>query len=465
MRYDSEYLHKSRSALADRGVVTFRLTVWRCKIKDVPHTDPTTSPVSEEQKRAALTAVLASESFARSEQLRAFLSLVCEMEIAGRTAELTEYLIGVKALGRPPDYSPLGDSSVRTRAYELRQRLARFYSVENPDAPVHIVVPKGSYAPDFQVWTAAPAPAPILPRVRAPRRFHLPAGSLVGFAVGVAVTSIAALLLTWRAEPGGPDPVLKQAWAPLLSRDAEIVISVGSPLHLQITPYPSVQEDRPIFSAPSDLYPLFTRFRELPKGAKLQMEPVQKAIPMGSVEGVAKVMTALQTLHARTRILPETTSPLSALRGKSAVLFGSTWYSRSVSALLEKTPWTIHWDGDAGEVALIGQGSRQGLKLLPRRGPRGEFQEVFGLVSVLQNESSAGGDRSIVVFSGLTSVGIYGAAAFFTSIRDLRVLAERFHKDGLTGWPKAFQVVVRCRASDDAQLLSYAYETHDVLMR
>jgi hypothetical protein len=430
----------------------------------VHHTD--TSPVSEEQKRAALAAILASESFARSEQLRAFLSLVCEMEIAGRTAELTEYLIGVKALGRPPDYSPLGDSSVRTRAYELRQRLARFYSVENPDAPVHIILPKGSYAPDFQVWTAAPAPAPILPPVRAPRRFRLPVSSLAGFAVGVAVTSIVAFLLAWRGESRGPDAVLRQAWAPLIAKDAEVVICVGSPLHLQVTPYVQpAQQDRPVFPAPPELYPLFARFRELPKEAKLQMEPVQKAIPMGSVEGVAKVLTALETLHARTRILPETTSPLSALRGKSAVVFGSPWYSRSASALLEKTPWTIHLDEGVQEMALIGQGPRQGLKFVPRRGPRGEFQEVFGLVSVLQNESSADGDRSIVVISGLTSAGIYGAAAFFTSIRDLQALAERFHKDGLPGWPRAFQVVVRCRASDDAQLLSYTYETHDVLTR
>ena len=241
---------------------------------------------------------------------------------------------------------------------------------------------------------------------------------------------------------------------------------MGAPLHLQVVPYvPRVQEDRPVFTAPPELYPFFTRFRELPKEAKLQMEPVQKAIPMGSVEGLAKVITALQALHERTRVLPETTSPLSALRGKSAVVFGSTWYSRSVSALLEKTPWTIRWDEEAREVALIGQGSRQGLKFLSRHGPRGEFQEVFGLVSFLQNESSADGDRSIVVISGLTSAGINGAAAFFTSSRDLRALSERFHKDGLPGWPRAFQVVVRCRASDDAQLLSYAYETHDVLMR
>jgi hypothetical protein len=432
----------------------------------VPHTDLTTTPVSEDEKRAALAAVLASESFARSEQLRAFLSFVCEMEIAGRAAELTEYLIGVKALGRPPDYSPLGDSSVRTRAYELRQRLTRFYSVENRDASVRIELPKGSYAPDFHVRTAAQPPALIPSPERAPHRFRLPAASLAGFVAGVALASIVAFLLAWRGEPRGADPALRQAWAPLVTKDAEIVICVAAPLHLQVTPYlTTMPEDRPSFPAPLDLYPLFSRYRELPKEAKLQMEPVQKAIPMGSVEGLAKVMTALQTLQARTRILPETTSPLSALRGKSAVVFGSTWYSRSTSTLLEKTPWTIRWDEETREVGLIGQGARKGLKFLPRHGPRGEYQEVFGLVSVLQNESSSDGDRSIVVFSGLTSAGTHGAAAFFTSSRDLRALAERFRKDGLPGWPKSFQVVVRCRASDDAQLLSSAYETHDVLVR
>ena len=430
----------------------------------MPHTDSATSSVSEDEKRAALAAVLASESFARSEQLRAFLSFVCEMEIAGRAAELTEYLMGVKALGRPADYSPLGDSSVRTRAYELRQRLARFYSVENPDTSVRIELPKGSYAPDFVVRSTVPNPVPIPLSVRAPRRFHLPAGSLAGFMAGVAVTTIVAFLLIARGEPGRTDPALKEAWAPLITKDAEVVICIGAPLHLQVTPHmSSIPEDRPVFPAPPDLYPLFTRYRELPKEAKLQMEPVQKAIPMGSVEAVAKVMTALQTLHVRTRILPETTSPLSALRGKSAVVFGSTWYSRAASTLLEKTPWTIHWDEETQEVGMIGQGARQGVKFIPRRGPRGEFQEVFGLVSVLQNESSADGDRSVVVFSGLTSAGICGAAAFFTSSRDLRALAERFRKDGLQRWPRAFQVVVRCRASNDAQLLSSAYETHDIL--
>ena len=86
-------------------------------------------------------------------------------------------------------------------------------------------------------------------------------------------------------------------------------------------------------------------------------------------------------------------------------------------------------------------------------------------MSVLPNHHSTDGDRTIVVFSGLTSVGTHGAAAFFTSGVDLKALADRFRGDGLKSWPRAFQVVVRCRSSEDSQLLSYAYETHDVLIK
>ena len=117
--------------------------------------DPKPATLSSEEKKAALEAALASEAFARSEQLRSFLRFVCEMEMSGRAGEVTEYLIGVQALGRPPDFSPLGDSSVRTRAYELRQRLQRYYTVENPQAKVRIELPKGTYTPSFSVMSPA----------------------------------------------------------------------------------------------------------------------------------------------------------------------------------------------------------------------------------------------------------------------------------------------------------------------
>src|SRR5215470_6096427 len=108
-----------------------------------------TESVTAEQKQAALDAVLRSNTFARSDQLKSFLRYVCEMEIAGHGHELTEYLIGVEALGRPSQYSPGDDSAVRNRAFALRKKLQEFYEREMPDAPIRIELHKGSYCPHF----------------------------------------------------------------------------------------------------------------------------------------------------------------------------------------------------------------------------------------------------------------------------------------------------------------------------
>src|SRR5215471_14303959 len=106
-------------------------------------------PVSESEKREALDAVLNSTTFARSAQLRAFLRHICEMELAGRTDQLNEYAIAVEVLGRRKDVDLTDDSSVRNRAYELRQRLEKYYSSEQPNAKLRIEIPRGGYVPAF----------------------------------------------------------------------------------------------------------------------------------------------------------------------------------------------------------------------------------------------------------------------------------------------------------------------------
>ena len=112
-------------------------------------------PIRDADKRAALEEVLKSATFFRASQVRNFLRYICEMEFAGRAATLHEYLIGVEALGRPTAYSTEDDSSVRRRAYALRQKLEQVYETELADAPIRIDVPKGSYVPRFLITAAA----------------------------------------------------------------------------------------------------------------------------------------------------------------------------------------------------------------------------------------------------------------------------------------------------------------------
>jgi hypothetical protein len=115
------------------------------------------APISSEEKRAAMARVLQSRALGRSEQLRAFLRYVCEAELEGRANEVNEYALGVFVLRRPAGYSPAEDSCVRSRAYELRNRLRTYYEVESPGDPIRIEIDKGGYIPRFERVIGTPA--------------------------------------------------------------------------------------------------------------------------------------------------------------------------------------------------------------------------------------------------------------------------------------------------------------------
>jgi len=65
------------------------------------------------------------------------------------TRSRAEFLIGVEAFGRPPDYSPSEDASVRRRAGDLREKLVEVYAKELTGSKVRIELPKGKFVPRF----------------------------------------------------------------------------------------------------------------------------------------------------------------------------------------------------------------------------------------------------------------------------------------------------------------------------
>jgi len=166
----------------------------------------TSATPTAEEKRAALQAVLQSSPFTRAGQLQSFLRFVCEMEIAGRSSELSEYLIGVEALGRPPGYSPSEDAAVRRRAIDLREKLDEVYATELAASRLRIDLPKGRYVPRFvrveaagseRAASAVPTGASPTPATRGYPLFVV----IAAFVAGVAVT-----VLTFRMLPAGPPP-------------------------------------------------------------------------------------------------------------------------------------------------------------------------------------------------------------------------------------------------------------------
>jgi serine/threonine-protein kinase len=105
--------------------------------------------VPAESIRSALEKVLVSSLFQNAGRSRALLKFIVEECAAGRVDRLKEYTIGAEALGRGDSFDPRTDPIVRAEASRLRDRLERYYATDGQYDPVAIVLPKGTYVPEF----------------------------------------------------------------------------------------------------------------------------------------------------------------------------------------------------------------------------------------------------------------------------------------------------------------------------
>jgi hypothetical protein len=450
------------------------------------------SCLSADQKRAALQEVLESEALARSDQLRSFLSYVGEMAISGRAREITEYQIAVEALGRPADFSPTDDSSVRSRAHELRRKLQRYYETENPRAPVRVVLPKGAYCPRFLLREEADRsslhehaegspPEPVATTlhgesgtaqaelvaaaapVRRPARLSRREIALVA---ALAVFVPCAAYLGYGLRRGDSrrqfDPVIVKAWGPLARPNADVLLCVATVLHLVVRPYMAVvAEGFPKYPAPPELYAFFRQHRPLPEGTELSMHPVDNSVQMGQLTSVVALANTLHDGGVRYQVLPERAARITVMRGRNVILVGEPQNSEAAALYLDKMPITVEYDPAVQDVVV--RDRRQPghpRAFVPKRGPDKRYTEVFGLITVTPTPEATGDQRSVII-SGLTSVGEQGAAEFFSSVKALSSLLERFRGEGRSGFPSGYQVVLRCN-SRDTLLISTEYETHVV---
>jgi hypothetical protein len=213
-----------------------------------------TPAVPDDEKRQALARVLGSRTFSRSDQLRAFLRYVCEAELEGRAQQLNEYALGVSVLGRKEGYSPAEDSAVRSRAYELRNKLASYYRDEAPDDPIVIEIEKGAYVPRFQRRGTAPGAEPSTPGPTAPAEppkaaaWKKPAAAVAGLFFMATLVFVGWRVLQSGPSGGGLSPRAKthemQAlWRPFLGGNTPLLISFEIRLFLYAPPTGLVVRD------------------------------------------------------------------------------------------------------------------------------------------------------------------------------------------------------------------------------
>lgn len=106
--------------------------------------------VSAELVRGLLVRLEAHPLFVRSARLRRFLEFTIESTLAGRSAELKEYVLGLEVFGRPHTHDPRIDPIVRVEARRLRAKLRAYYASDGANDELILEYPSGSYIPHFR---------------------------------------------------------------------------------------------------------------------------------------------------------------------------------------------------------------------------------------------------------------------------------------------------------------------------
>jgi len=195
-----------------------------------------------------------SETLRSSESLCRLLRYLAQHAREHPGAPLKEYQIATEVFGRPRDFDPHLDSTIRVQAGRLRLKLAEYYAAEGAADSILVELPKGTYVLNFRANsgrkpvpeplervqdTRVPTPSPqpvVLPRnLRPERKSRLTTLLLIALLVAAGIP-IAVLLIQRNSVLAPPSPstsvpaAVETFWRPFVEAPEEpwVVFSNGA---------------------------------------------------------------------------------------------------------------------------------------------------------------------------------------------------------------------------------------------
>jgi hypothetical protein len=189
--------------------------------------------IDREKNLGQIDKLAASHALHASESLCKLLRYLAAHALDHPRVPLKEYQIATEVFGRPADFDPQIDSTIRVQAGRLRTKLAEYYASEGSDDSIVVELPRGTYVLAFHHRTPShPAPAyqPSTEDLELQRASRDRPVAIITLAVllGASVLMIIFLLATSKAPDAtqasgdAPAPAALQVfWKPFVSNPAE----------------------------------------------------------------------------------------------------------------------------------------------------------------------------------------------------------------------------------------------------
>ncbi len=394
-------------------------------------------PRTRQEKEAVLEElerILTSPHFCNSKRYPALLRYIVENTLEGRGETLKERTLGVEVFLRPASYDTNTDTVVRYTAGEVRKRLALYYHELGVRPGVRILLPAGSYLPEFvqglddeEAGPASEAAAlrdpSFDPEDRTPHlhtalrtsldvRFRAPSEeaqwareaerstrttrtrlSWVGLAALVLLAIFAGF--AWRYRVTHVKTALDDFWAPTLRDQRTVLICTEGTTFVPNDPSGFMTADK------STDYPF---------------------VSLQIASSIARLSAMLERHGAAAELQASAATPLTDIRERPSVLLGG-YNNQWTQRLLE--PLRFHFAPAAAGPAIV-DATQPVVRWEREHSLPSSNGDDYALVARFRDATT---NSWVVALAGVDRNGTEGAAQFATSADSMQMLRDRMGSD------------------------------------
>ncbi len=399
-----------------------------------------------EQFSQQIDNIIKSHSLRGSESLCKLLQYLAKQSLSHPEAPLKEYQIATEVYGRPADFDPQTDSTIRVQAGRLRVKLADYYASEGAADPIVVKIPKGSYHLIFEARSTEAKSADSSTQAR-----DLPArearGSVVVEVVParwrMAVVLLLAGLIVSLIALGGVLSSRKQSES---TAAKPIAAAVTGPLADFWKPFTSgAEEPWVIFSNAAFVGRPETGMRYFNSRRDSNVAVYDHYTGVGEVLAIHALDEAFGTLGRKVLVKRGSLFTLDDVKNNNLIFVGSPSENLSLLDIPNTQEFVFQRVASGprqGDLSIVNihpkPGEASAYLASPSDAPLTEDYSVVGLVP------GVGSGRYVLILAGTTTFGTQGVVEFVCRQESVEKLLHEISGSG-TGPIRPFEALVRVK--------------------
>ena len=395
--------------------------------------------VSErEQYLAQIDRLVHSQVLHGSESLCKLLRYLAEHALDHPGSSLKEYQIATEVFGRPPNFDPQSDSTIRVQAGRLRLKIAEYYASEGAEDQVQVEIPKGTYVLSFHRREGSAARLRAVAQaaqheedvaeVRAGGRWKI--AFLVLLAAMVVFLAAAAYFVRGdRANDRGAEPVpaaFKTFWKAFVSGPEEpwVIFSNGA-----------------FVGRPE------TGMRYFDPARDSRDQILEHYTGVGEVLAIHALDHTFGLLHRQLRVKRGSLLSLDDVKNNDTIFVGSPAENltlRDIPSTHEFVFRSLESGPRKGDLAIMNIHPQSGEAEYWVGSPsQPSLVEDYAVVALVRGLNPA---KSVLILAGTTTIGTQAAVEFVCQQNSLDEILPRLQL-GENGELKPFEAVVRVKVT------------------